>query len=531
MRLSRPSFQNLRRRFANRRDTIDQSVSASLEHNLALIRQLLGNSPDIITGTFMIVGNRGMAGLAYIDGLVDKTVINEHILRPLMTSDYNAKRGSKLLSKQRLEDIRTSFLTTVEVKENDRMEQVLAAVLGGSTALFIDGAATALVIDTKGFRQRSIDRPETEVSVRGGQDAFVEDLSTNFSMLRRRLPTDHLRAEAFVIGRLSRTKVRLAWLEGVINPKMVDEVRRRIQRIDVDFAYGSGLLAELIEDNPCSIWPQYRLTERPDVLAANMAEGRFAVFVDGSPFVLVAPVIFWQNLQTADDYAEKPVVGTFFRILRQVGFYTAMMGSGLYTAIVSFHQSIIPPSLAIRIAAGRAGVPLPTLGEMLLTTMAIDLLREAGVRLPRAVGAAVGILGAVVIGQAAVAAGFVSSGLIIVVAVSAIANFAIPTVSFANAVRLANYFLIILGGTLGLFGVTLGMIYLLWQVVSLRSFGIPYYYPVAPGELYGLKDTLVRAPFWQLRRRPSLLAPENQVRMGDSTVAPAPPRRGGNTRQ
>ncbi|MHB1421204.1 MAG: spore germination protein [Bacillota bacterium] len=501
-------------------------VSSSLDENLALITEILG-SDDTVTGEFEIAGGQGRAGIAYIKGIVDKNVISEQILIPLINKERGPEHGSNFSRASRLEVIRTRMLSTVNVKKTNRIEQVIEGLLSGNTVLFIDGGTDALIIGTSEFEKRQIEKPETEASVRGSSEAFVDDIGTNITMLRRRLRTPDLELESFIIGRLSRTEVRLVWIEGVANPKIVEEARRRIRRIDIDFIFGAAMIVELLEDSPMAIWPQIRLTERPDVVAANMVEGRFAVFVDGAPYVMVAPSLFWQNLQTVDDYGEAPVIGTFFRLIRHGAFYISLMATSLYVAIVTFHHSIIPPVLAIRIAAGRETVPFPSLVEAFFLSLAIDLLREAGIRLPKAIGSAVGILGAVVIGQAAVSAGFVSPALIIVVAISSISNFSIPSVSVSNAVRLANYILIILGGTMGLFGVVLGMVFLLWGIISQRSFGIPFFYPVAPGERYGLLDTFIRAPLWKLRRRPSLLSPDNQVRVGESTVKPDPKNRGG----
>lgn len=503
-------------------------VSSTLKENLHFLSNLLGDDKELVVGKFEISGSQEKAGIVYISSMVDKFMVNQHILTPLMLDSYRGKSRPKLRSRYRLDDIRSSLLTSMDLKETEQMPDVVEGVLKGNTVFFLDGAATALIIDTKGFKQRSISTPETEISVRGTKSGFVEDIVTNFSLLRRFLATPDLRYESFTLGRVSRTEVRLAWIEGIANPKIIEEARRRINRIDIDCVFGVGMIAELIEDTPSYIWPQYRLTERPDVLAANLAEGRFCIFCNGTPYVMLAPVFFSQDLQTVDDYAEKAIMGSFFRIVRQVAFWISLIGSGFYLSLVSYHPSLIPPTLAIRIAQGRHGVPFPTVVEMLLMTVIIDVLREAGVRLPKAVGAAVGILGAVIIGQAAVSAGFVSPAMIIVVAISAISNFAIPTTELANGVRLVNYVFIVLSGLMGIFGLTLGGICVLWRLMTQRSFGIPVFYPIAPRETYGLKDTLVRLPLWTLHRRPSLLAPENQIRVGDSLTEPGPAN-GGRT--
>ncbi|MFZ5644752.1 MAG: spore germination protein [Bacillota bacterium] len=460
-------------------------VSSSLDENLTFVSQLLGTNPDVVAGKFEIMGGEGLAGIVYISGLANKDAINKNILEPLIARSRKFK-NSQFFWKNRQEFIRSRILTTVDIKETNRIEQVITAVLKGNTCLFVDGTDSAMIIGNVRFEKRSITAPETDTSVRGSREGFIEDIATNVSMVRRRLPTPDLRFETFFLGRFSRTEVRLAWIEGIVNPEIIEEARVRIRRIDIDYVYDSSLIAELIEDKPTSLWPQIQLSERPDVVAANMVEGRFAVFCNGTPFVIIAPLLFWQNLQTPDDYTERPLAGTLFRLLRHGAFYVSLMASPVFIAIVSYHPSMIPQTLAMRIAAGREGVPFPSVFEALLLTLTIDTLREAGTRLPRAIGTAVAVLGAVIIGQAAVAAGFVSPAIIIIVSIAAIANFTIPSLDLANATRIANYFLIILGGVLGLLGVTAGMVLLLYSAVSLRSFGIPLFYPVAPGELYGL---------------------------------------------
>jgi len=499
-----------------------KALSSSMEKNLSFISEMLSADTDMVIGR---IGNDNKLGIVYIRGLTDKDALNKYILEPLVNALGKFKNLNKTPSINRLEFSR-GLLKTVDVKEIKEIEQAITAVLYGNVCLFVDGTDSALVIGNIKFDKRSIEVPETDTVVRGSREGFIEDISTNVSMVRRRLCSPDLRFETYFLGRISSTEIRLSWIEGLANPKIIEEARTRIQRVDIDYIHGSGLIAELIEDKPSSLWPQVHMSERPDVVASNLVEGRFAIFCNGFPYVIIAPSLFWQNLQTPDDYSEKPLVGSFFRLLRHMAFYLALMMSPLFVAIVSFHPSIIPQLLALKIAAGREGVPLPSIFEALLLTVMIDLLREAGARLPKPIGVAVAVLGAVIIGQAAVAAGFVSPTVIIVISVAAIANFSIPSLELANAVRIANYFLIILGGTLGLLGVTVGMAWLLWTVISLRSFGIPLFYPVAPGENYGLKDIFFRAPVWQLRKRPSLLAQDNKKRMGGSTVKPKPKDRG-----
>ncbi|MCM1564372.1 MAG: spore germination protein [Dehalobacter sp.] len=499
-------------------------LTSSMEKNLSLIAELLKADTDMVIGRVNITGNEKL-GIVYIRGMTDKDALNKYVIEPLMNGPNKFEKLNETPSINRIRFIQ-GLLKTVDVKETKQMEAVITAVLYGNVCLFIDGTDSALVVGNIKFDKRSIENPETDTVIRGSREGFIEDISTNVSMVRRRLCSPTLRFETFFLGKISRTEIRLSWIEGIANPKIIEEVRTRIQRIDIDYIYGSGLIAELIEDNPSSLWPQVHMSERPDVVAANLAEGRFAIFCNGFPYIIIAPLLFWQNLQTPDDYADKPLIGSFFRLLRHMAFYISLMMSPIFVALVSFHPTIIPQLLAFKIAAGREGVPVPSIFEALMLTLMIDLLREAGARLPKPIGVAVAVLGAVIIGQAAVAAGFVSPTVIIIVAIAAIANFSIPSLELANATRIANYLLIILGGIFGLLGVTIGMAWLLWTVISLRSFGIPLFYPLAPGENYGLKDIFFRAPVWQLRKRPSLLAQDNIKKMGAGTVKPKPKDRG-----
>lgn len=506
-----------------------RAVSSSLDDNLKFIAELTGHDDDVIIGKFMIMGGQKKAGVVYISGMADEKIVNEQIISRLKNLTEKNEKNIKNPSKHCFEFIKEHLLTTANVKETDRMEQVMEAMLIGNTVIFVDGIDAAVITGTRKFEKRAIEKPINESTVLGSKESFVEDINTNCMMLRRRLPSPDLRFESFTIGRVSHTKVKLAWIEGLANPKIIEEVRRRIQRIDIDYIFGSAAITELIEDNPLSVWPQYKLTERPDVLAPNLTEGRFALFCDGTPYVIMAPSLIMQHLETYDDYAERPIMGAFLRLLHIIAFCIAILLSPLYLSFVAYNHSIIPLDLAIQIASGRATVPFPSIVEIIVMTGLIDFLREAGLRSTKSVGSALGILGAVVLGQAAVAAGYVSAALVIVTAITAMANFAIPSGTFSGSTRVINYFFIILAGFLGIFGLVFGMVLLMWRLVSLRSFGISIFYPIAPGESHGIINTLIRSPIWRQRKRPSLLAPYNQERMGKSTKKPSPKNTSGNS--
>jgi hypothetical protein len=288
-----------------------------------------------------------------------------------------------------------------------------------------------------------------------------------------------------------------------------------------------SVITELTEDSPLSIWPQYKLTERLDVTAANLAEGRVAILCDNFSFVIIVPLLVLQEFQTPDDYAQKWIFSSIMRIMRYCAFFLSSTLSSLYVSFVAYNHSIMPPAIAIRISAGRMEVPFPSVIEVLLMTFIIDLLKEIGIRMPKGLGQNIGILGAVVIGQSAVEASYVSPVVIIIVAISAISGFALPSINLTNVSRVINYFLILLATFFGLFGVILGILFLQWRLVTIRSLGVPISHPLDVGEFSLMKDLLIRSPLWKLRTRPRLLS-GNETRMGDSTRKPGPKKQRGD---
>ena len=308
------------------------------------------------------------------------------------------------------------------------------------------------------------------------------------------------------------------WLEGVANPEAINEARNRIQKIDTDNVDGIGVIGELIEDNPLSLFPKYKQTERPDVVARNLTDGRFAIISANTPFAFIAPISFWDNFRSMDDYEERCWTSSYLRIIRYVAFILSISVSSLYLSLITHNQSLVPPNLALSIAAGRENVPFPSIIELLFLTFFITIIREAGLRMPGSVGFFIAALASVVIGQALVNAGYVSPSLIIVVAIGTISAFAISTTTLLYPARLINYMFIILAGCFGIVGVINGLVFLVWYLASLSSFGVPYLYPLIPFDREGVKDLFVRSRISVLRKRMKLLSPQNRVRTGDQGV-------------
>lgn len=486
-----------------------KSIFSTIDENFDFLNSHFGNGIGLVNMKYNIFEGIVGVGLVYIESVSDKILIGNQIVEPLL----NAKIDSRNDLEHILMLLQTKFIYIPYIMKSSEMKVVLEGLLNGNTVLFLNGIKEALIINCKKKEQYSIDKPDNEVTTLASRDSFNEDLTTNCSLVIRRLPTPKLRFETFTIGSLSHTEVKLIYIEGICKSEVIEEVKSRIKRIDIDVVNGIGTLAQLIEDNPLSVFPKYKQTQRPDVIAKYISDGHFGLLCSNSPFGIIAPISFWDNLKTMDDYAEKTLASTYLRSVRLLAFLLSVLVSPLYISFVTFNHSIVPPALAENIAAGRVGVPFPSLIEVLVMTLAVGIIREASVRMPGTVGYFIGALAAVVIGQAAVTAGYVSASVIIVVAASTISSFAISTTSLQYPSRLLNYFLIILAGLFGMFGLINGTAIIVWHMVSLESFGMPYLYPLVPFDTEALKDTIIRGPYSALGKRFRMLVQENYTRM------------------
>lgn len=486
------------------------SIFPTIDENFNFIGSFFGNGIGLKMRKLNIGDGKASAGIAYIESLTNTDMIAKSIIKPLLESNID--------SNMEPDDIQAlaqaQYILLPNLSSSSQMDQVLNGLLNGDAIIFFECSSYATIAENRKLEKRAIEKPENEASVLGSQESFTDDLRTNISLIIKRLPHPNLKIEAYMVGKVSRTQIRLIWLEGIANPKIIAEVKRRIQKIDVDNVEGIGVLSELIEDNPLSIFPKYKQTERPDFTTFYLTSGHFAIISNNSPYALIGPVSLWDNFKTMDDYDEKVISGNYLRIVRYIAFLISILISPLYLSFVTYNHTIIPPVLAFAIASGREGVPFPSVVEMLLMTFAMSIIREAGVRMPGAVGYFIGTLAAVLIGQQIVNAGYVSASLIIVIAVSVIASFAISTTTMIYTSRLLNYFFIFLSGFFGMFGLINGIVIIIWHLVSQYSFGMPYLYPVVPFEKEGLNDTFIRYQFKSYKKRFKILAPSNRNRIG-----------------
>jgi spore germination protein KA len=488
-------------------------LSPDLEANIEGIVQAFGGSGDLVVRRLR-AGRSGSvsAAVVHLEGLVDKDLVAQCIIRPVTLMTENLASPSEVLD--RLCD---ALLSVTVVDQIADAHEVALAVAEGLCVVLIDSARTALACAVQGWAQRSPEEPTTEATVRGPKEGFVESLRINTSMLRRRIADPRLHIEERRLGRVTRTLVAMAYVQGIARPSVIQEVRSRLDKVDVDSIQESGQLEELIMDAPLSPFPTIARSERPDRIVGALLDGRIAIIVDGTPFVLIMPATFMMYLTTSEDYFELFYSGTLIRFTRLLALTLSLLLPSVYIAVTTFHQEMLPTPLILSIAAQREGIPFPAFFEALIMEIMFELVREAGIRLPRVIGPAISIVGVLVLGDAAIRAGLVSPIMVIVVAATGIASLGTPEFSLAISIRLLRFVFLAAAASLGFFGIAVGVLALYAHLTALESFGVPYMSPIAPVIDSELKDTMVRAPWWAMKQRPRSLVWYNDTRLGQGS--------------
>ncbi|WP_240913065.1 MULTISPECIES: spore germination protein [Paenibacillus] len=496
-------------------------LSKYLDVNVQMIKEMTGDSSDIIIRRLdQALGKPVHVAVIYTDGLADEQIINNSILKSLTQIQADAD-CSLDPPKQVLGWIKHRFLAIGQVTDIDTMKKLFDAILAGNTVILVDGTAKGISASSAGGEQRGVDEPQSQTVIRGPREGFTENLRINTSLIRRKIKNPNLWIVDRTIGRVTQTDVAVMYIHGIASDNVVQEILRRLDRIDIDSVLESGYIEEFIQDATFTPFPTLTNSERPDAIAGAILEGKVAILVDGSPFVLIAPITIFKLFQSSEDYYQKFDIATFLRLMRIIAFVFSMLLPSMYIAITTFHQQMLPTTLLISLAAQREGVPFPAFVEALAMEITFEVLREAGVRMPRAIGSAISIVGALVLGQAAVQAGLVSAAMVIIVAFTAIAGFVAPSVSLSNSARLLRFGFMLLAATLGLFGIIAGLMAMLIHLAGLRSFGIPYLIPLAPFTTSDQKDSLVRVPWWAMIKRPTLISQKN-VKRQKSIQKPSP---------
>jgi len=483
------------------KEIIDDKIQLSAEKNIEYLKELLKDNSDVIFRIFNV--GEWKASLVYIDGMADKLLLDHYVLEPLMLC-------SKGIGD--VEQIKDKILAVTDMHEVKKLSEGVNFALSGDTLMFIDELNCAYVIATRFWPARGIGDPSSETVIRGARDGLAETIRFNTALIRRRIRDTRLRVKAKIIGTRSKTDVVIMYIEDIVNKEVLKELEDRIDKINIDVVFDSAYIEQLIEDNKYSPFPQIQSTERPDVVAAALYEGRVALLVDNSPFAIIVPTTLANLFQSPDDYYQRWMHGSMIRFIRMLSIIISLTAPALYVAITSFHADIIPTRLAYSIAASREGVPFPAFIEALIMELFLALLMEAVVRLPRPIGATIGIVGGLVIGQSAVSAGIVSPLMIIIVAITAITTFVTPNYEVTTAFRLVRILLIITSAIVGLYGIVIGLIILLIHLVRIKSFGVPYLAPAVDTKMSDLKDMYIRAPISKLKQRPKYMKTGDKIR-------------------
>ena len=485
----------------------ENRLDESIDSNIKLFKQIFIDDGTFTVRYFENQHNEKIkCCIFYIEGMVDNTIVNENIIKPVIMSTILKD------SDETVECLKSKVIVSDNVTKAADIDELAAAVIRGETVLVLDGSSNGLIIHTKGWQTRSITEPQGERVARGPREGFIEAIMVNLTMIRRKLETTDLSMKFMTIGKQTQTKICICYMDGIVNQKVLAEIYRRLNEIQIDGILDSGYITELIRDSPYSPLGTIGTTERPDTFAAKLLEGRIGIVVDGTPVALTIPFVFIENFQSNEDYYNNFYFSSINRILRILSFFITISVPGIYSALVTFHQEAIPTPLILSISAAREGVPFPTIVEIIILLTVYEILRETGLRMPYYIGQALSIVGAMVLGTAAVEARLVSAPIVIVVSITAITGLMLPGIK--GTVILLRLLLLLLSALLGLYGYIFGMMGFLIYLCELRSFGVPYMLSLMTLDPDELGDTVIRAPWWHMRLRPKLLT-NNRIRQLD----------------
>lgn len=468
-------------------------LQADLSENMIKLREKYQNSSDFLDRQIQISGVR--VSFVMIEGMVSLQTMSEMLLEPLLNQDFGEKAAPEDINLF----IEERSVLGIDMKDVYSDSEVFEFIMSGFVVILIDGIAKGIAVGMQGFNFRGISEPSSEMNQRGSQEGFTEPLRINMTMVRRRIKSPNLKFDLSTVGATSKTAICLIYMTNRVSPRLVREIKHRIAQIKLDVVLTSGYIQPFLEGKPWSLFSDVGTTERPDSLAAKINEGRVAILVDGTPFALIVPYLFSENFQSLDDYAHRAYYASFIRFIKYFSFAAALLLPALYVAIGTFHPELLPHALLFNIAAAEEVTPFPLMIEAFIIHLLYEIMREAGLRLPRSVGHAVSIVGALVIGDAAVTAGLIGAPMVLIVAMTAIASFVVP--SLYEPVSLLRFVFILIGGTMGLYGIALGCMLILINVCSLNSFGTPYMAPIAPLTPSAMRDTFIRASFTTLQKR------------------------------
>ena len=477
-----------------------EKISRSMKENQVTVQLLCAGCDDIIVRPMRLgVKEQVDCLVVYIESAVSNMMLEDSVIGKLLNHLW------ELDEEEIRRAVEENGLGISDVKELETMEECMAALLAGNAIFFLDGYERALKIGSKGYPDMGVVKADSEKVLRGSKEAFSESAKVNTALVRKRIRTTDLKVEELFVGQQSNTLIALVYMENLAYPNLLAEIKERIGKVPIDSVLDSGIVEQLTADTWYSPFPQFQTTERPDRAAAAVLEGRILLLCDNTPVSLLLPTTMNSLLQTGDDYYGHFEIASLLRCLRYLAVFLAFSLPGLYLAVTGYHPQILPTNLILSMAEARRGVPFPAMIEVLLLEISFELMREAGLRMPGPIGDMIGIVGGLIIGQAAVTANLISPIIVIIDALTALGSFSIPNEELSEAFRLLKYGMIFLCGFFGLYGFVMGWLLLLIHLAGLRSFGIPYLMPFAAVGKDGISrwtDGLLRAPMRRLNRRP-----------------------------
>lgn len=474
----------------------------SLDQRLTMLRRTLGESEDLVVRTIRLEWAKPSplhAAIVYLDGMVDMNTVQEAIIGALHR--YEPTASAYEFKPDVLKTLQEAVLDAGDVQIVGKVDDGLPKILSGHVLLLLDGMEAGLAIASMGWKERAVTDSTTQPVVKGPQEAFTETLRTNTSLIRKRVKDTRMRIVGRKLGNVTQTDVNVLYIEGIATPATVQEVMSRLDNISLRGVFEGEYIEEFFRENQWTLYPTTYSTDRPDSVAAALVEGRIALVVDGSPFALIVPALFLDFIQSAEDYYQPPLYSNLIRLLRFLALFIATLAPSIYIAITTFHQDLFPTQLLLSLASQREGVPFPAFIEALFMEVTFEILREAGIRMPRTIGQAVSIVGTIVIGDAAVQAGIVSPIMVVVVAITAISSFVIPSYSLAISARILRFVYMSLAAAFGFFGLFIALMLTIIGLCRLDSFGVAYMSPEAPYRPLHNQDALFRFPFWLVRKK------------------------------
>lgn len=497
-------FNLKKNRKNNKRDNADENLklSKSIDKNIKNFKDYIGDNSDVVFRPVTIFSKKHIKGcLIYINDWVDTDKINENSLKYSLIP---------------IEDISLdgfmNHFPISSISESKEFKDVISNIFKGKIVFFLDGYSNCFLFELISNQYRSISDPNAEKTLQSSREGFVENIDTNIFLIRRRLKDSNLVAENHTVGVRTKTKISILYLKDIVNINVLEELKRRLRKIDVDGIIASGVLEQYIEDSPTSIFPQIQNTERPDRAVPSLLEGRICVLTEGTPTVLILPALLTHFISASEDYNQRMYLGSFNRLIRIAALFITLFLPASYISLVGFHPELIPYNLIIPLAKARSELPFPPLLEALIIELSVEFLREMGIRMPSPIAQSLGVIGGIVLGDAAIKANLVSPTMLIVVGITTVVSFTLPSLNMIFSLRLARFPIMILAGMFGGFGLAISWLLLIGHLMKLESFTIPYLSPYAPTRYSDLKDSFIRTFIWKMKYRPRFLQVQNNKR-------------------